>query len=77
MSENTWELYRWKQRSHYVICGELCVFTLEKGRVVMTWNRDCDFLHFPRDVDMDTAIYDVIKHGGPTKYADWIHANDR
>ena len=74
---NSRELYRTNQRAHYDIGGELCVFTVERGRVVMTWNPECDFLHFPRGVDMDTAIDDVIWHGGPTKYVDWIHANVR
>ena len=74
--ENNRELYRTKQRAHYVIGDELCLFTVERGRVVMTWNSECDFLHFPRGVDMDTAIEAVIEHGGPTKFVDWRHTDE-
>lgn len=70
-------LYTTKQRAHYVAGNELCLFTIEGGRVVMTWNRKCEFLHFPRGMGMNTAIAAVLQHGGPTKYADWIHTNDR
>ena len=73
---NNRELYRTKQRAHYVIGGELCLFTVVGSRVMMTWNPVCGFLYFPRGMDMDTAIEAVIERGGPTKYVDWRHTDE-
>ena len=58
----------WPTRT-YVVGGELCHFTMRGARVVMTWNKGNDFLHFPDGMETGPAVMAVIKHGGPTAFA--------